>query len=65
MELFFRGASGTVEDNGAGRVSGAHGAEEKQDRDKTTPVGMRASRGQHSGRRSVVQDRSDGQVKEQ
>lgn len=65
MELFLRGASGTGEDNGAGRVSGAHGAEEKQDRDKTTPVCTRASQGQHSGCGGVIQDRGDGRVKEQ
>lgn len=34
MKLFLRGTPGTGEDHGAGGVAGAHGAEEKQGRDK-------------------------------
>lgn len=30
MKLFLRGTPGAGEDHGAGRVAGAHGAEEKQ-----------------------------------
>lgn len=64
MKLFFRGASGTGEDNWAGGVSGAHGTEEKQDKEKTTQVCMCAPRGQHVSYKSVLQDRGDGWVKE-
>lgn len=34
MQLFLRGTPGTGEDDRAGRVAGAHGAEEKQGKDK-------------------------------
>lgn len=65
MELFFGGTSGTGEDHWAGRVSRAHGTEEKRDKDKRTPVCMCAFRGPHGGSQSVIQNRGYGHVKEQ
>lgn len=50
MELFLGGTPGTGEDHGAGRVAGAHGAEEKQGGDKghvwvRAPIGVNTSAG--------------------